>query len=75
MMNLKPISLFVTTIGVSSTLTYYMNSNSQKILKCHEQIMEKEQSNIKNIYELQMTNLRLLEEKINSKSYWIFRLL
>lgn len=74
-MNLKPISLFVATIGVSSTLTYYMNSNSQKILKCHQQIMEKEQSNMKNVYELQMTNLRLLEEKINSKSYWLFRLL
>lgn len=68
-MNLKPISLFVATIGVSSTLTYYMNSNSQKILKCHQQIME-----MKNVYELQMTNLRLLEEKINSKSYWLFRL-
>ena len=51
-MNLKPISLFVATIGVSSTLTYYMNSNSQKILKCHQQIMEKEQRNMKNVYEL-----------------------
>ena len=57
------LHLFIANIGVTSSFSYYMNSNSQKIIK----LIKTQQENMNHQYELQMKNLQLLEDKINQK--------